>query len=102
VLDRRLGETGDWLVGGKYTIADQCNFSWCNYAFWAGVDIEEFPYLVKWVERIEARPATKRGLDVPVEFTLKKKYKENPKSLEEHAARSAAWVQQSNKDLEKK
>ncbi|ORY86896.1 glutathione S-transferase [Protomyces lactucae-debilis] len=101
VLEQRLKETGDWLVGGKYTIADIANFSWVNMAFWAGVDVEEFPNVVKWTERIEARPATKKGLDVPTEFTLKEKYKNDPKSVEEHAARSAAWVQQSNKELEK-
>lgn len=48
--------------------------------------------MVKWSERIESRPATKKGLDCPTEFTLKKQYKDDPKKVEEHAAQSSKWI----------
>ena len=31
----------------------------------AGIDIKAFPHLWKWVQRIYARPAVKKGLAVP-------------------------------------
>lgn len=39
---------GLWLVGGKYTIADLCCFSWVNWAEWAGIPKEPFPEVQKW------------------------------------------------------
>lgn len=102
VLDKKLRETGDWLVGHRYTIADLANFAWVNMAFWAGVDVKEFSALSDWCDRIDARPATKKGLDVPTEFTLKKMYMENPKKAEEHAANASKWVLQGQEEDRKK
>ena len=65
VLESRLKENGDWLVGDKYSVADIINYPWVNFAFYADVDIKEFPKLEKWCERISAREAVKRGLAVP-------------------------------------
>lgn len=31
----------------------------------AGIDYWEFPHVAKWVQKIAARPAVKRGLNVP-------------------------------------
>ena len=103
MLESRLVANGDWLVGDHYSIADLANFSWVNFAFWCGVEIKDFPVLNKWCERIEARPATKRGLDCPTEFTLKKKYLEDPKGTEEHASQNAKWIiDNQKKDAEKR
>jgi glutathione S-transferase len=66
VLDARLKEN-EYLVGGKYSIADIANFSWVNFSFFSGVDLKGFPSLFKWWERINARPAVKRGLAIPSE-----------------------------------
>ncbi|CCG84230.1 protein of unknown function [Taphrina deformans PYCC 5710] len=103
VLDKKLKETGDWLVGHQYTIADLANFTWVNFAFWAGVDTTEFPALSKWVEAIEARSATKKGLDVPTKFTLKQKFKDDPQSVENYAQQSSKWIMDGQKsDASKK
>ena len=40
-------------------------FGWVLAAAWAGVDIDGFPNLMRWAERVGARPAVKEGLDVP-------------------------------------
>jgi glutathione S-transferase len=64
VLDIRL-QGRDWLVGDKYSIADIANFSWVNVAYFAGVDLAQFPNLYKWWERINARPAVQKGTAIP-------------------------------------
>lgn len=66
VLDARLKDN-EYLVGNKYSIADIANFSWVNVSYFAGVDLDSFPNLQKWWERINARPAVKKGLAVPSE-----------------------------------
>ena len=66
ILDAKLKDN-EYLVGGKYSIADIANFSWVNVAYFAGVDLDSFPNLYKWWERISERPAVKRGVAVPTE-----------------------------------
>lgn len=64
VLDQQLADH-DYLTGGKYTIADIANWSWVHIAFWGGVEIQEFKYLNKWVEKISQRPAVQKGINIP-------------------------------------
>lgn len=55
----------------------------------------------KWLDKINERPAIKRGLDVPEPFMMKEKMKskEGEKEFEEHHSK---WVMdQQNKDQEK-
>ncbi|KAI4165511.1 MAG: hypothetical protein LQ342_000922 [Letrouitia transgressa] len=66
---------GPWIVGDRMTIADIANFSWINWAEWAGVDVKPFKHVSEWCDRIANRPAVKRGLDVPEPFKLKEKLK---------------------------
>lgn len=40
-------------------------FGWVNALRFSGVDIDNFPSLKAWWERILARPAVIRGLSVP-------------------------------------
>ncbi|GAB7350116.1 hypothetical protein MBLNU459_g0781t1 [Dothideomycetes sp. NU459] len=80
VLDNQLKEN-DYLVGNKYSIADIANFSWVNVAYFAGVDLDKFPNLKKWWERINARPAVQKGTAVPSESQLVNvKYQERLKT----------------------
>lgn len=92
VLDIRL-KGRDYLVGDKYSIADIANFSWVNVGYFAGVDLQQFPNLYKWWERINARPAVKRGVAIPNEPTItnepyQRRLKEEPefKQKEEELA----------------
>ncbi len=66
ILDAQLKDN-EYLVGGKYSIADIANFSWVNCAYFAGIDLDSFKNLHKWWERIAARPGVKKGLNVPSE-----------------------------------
>ena len=69
VLEQRL-EGRDWLMGAEYTIADIANFPWVRAieaAYGAGdvIGISDFPKVMKWVQRAEARPASVKGLEIP-------------------------------------
>ncbi|OAG10573.1 glutathione S-transferase [Paraphaeosphaeria sporulosa] len=67
VLDERLQRRA-YLAGrgqGRYSIADIAAFAWVPWAPWAGVELDAFPAVKAWAERIEAREGVKRGLRVP-------------------------------------
>ncbi len=66
VIDRRLGES-EWLAGPDYTIADMATFPWLRSYENQGQDLDDYPNLKAWFERINARPAVERGLQVLAE-----------------------------------
>ena len=55
------------------TIADLASFSWVNWAEWAGVELKGYILLKAWLDRINARPAVQKGLNVPEPFEMKTK-----------------------------
>jgi GSH-dependent disulfide-bond oxidoreductase len=63
VLEGRLAET-EWLDGRGYTIADMASFPWARLTGrLLGAAAEgDYPKLMEWVARIEARPAARRAL----------------------------------------
>jgi glutathione S-transferase len=63
VLDTRL--EGREYLAGNYSIADIANWSWVHGHKWSGISIEGLDHLRGWLERVGARPAVKRGKDVP-------------------------------------
>ncbi|GAM82362.1 hypothetical protein ANO11243_003410 [Dothideomycetidae sp. 11243] len=69
VLDTQL-KGKEYLVGNKYSIADIASFSWVNIAYVAGLDINQFPDLKKWWQRIWDRPAVQRACSIPSESKL--------------------------------
>ena len=67
VLDARLQDR-DWVAGpgrGKYSIADMSLCGWVNGASYLGLDIDQFPNVKAWFQRLWERPATQRGFTVP-------------------------------------
>jgi len=63
VLDNQLKEHE--YVAGEYSIADIANWSWVHSYKWSGVSIEGLDHLARWIDKVGARPAVKRGKDVP-------------------------------------
>jgi len=63
VLEGRLAHT-EWLAG-DYSIADIANWSWVRTHKWSGVSVDGLEHLQRWMERMAARPACQRGVDVP-------------------------------------
>jgi len=69
VIETRL-ESHPYLAADKYTIADIACFTWVVSAPWATIDLNEFPKVKAWMEKILERPAVKKGLDVPEKNTF--------------------------------
>jgi GSH-dependent disulfide-bond oxidoreductase len=63
VLNRRL-EGRAFVAAGEYTIADMAIFGWAQRWQRQGIDLDEFPNVKAWRERMEARDAVQRGLAV--------------------------------------
>ena len=65
VLNKRLEKRK--FVCRELSIADFALIGWARTFERMGQDPAEFPHLVRWIKTMEARPATRRGLDVKVE-----------------------------------
>jgi len=66
VLDKQLAER-KYLVGEEYTIADMAWFPWVRcidtgYKAKEFIGVDNYKHLKAWYDRIDARPATKKGL----------------------------------------
>ena len=64
VIDKRLGETGAFVAGRSYTIADMAIWPWTRSHANQGIDFADYPHVARWFERIAARPAVKRAVQV--------------------------------------
>ncbi|KAI1370040.1 glutathione S-transferase [Xylaria arbuscula] len=65
ILDARLA-TRDYVVGGKFSIADINLLGWVNGTTLAGIDLDgQFPNVAKWLERCLARPGVQKGFAIP-------------------------------------
>ena len=69
VLDQRL-EGRDWVMGDEYTIADIATLGWVRnlIGFYEAGDLvgyADFKNVDAWLQRGLARPAVRRGLEIP-------------------------------------
>lgn len=46
----------DWLVGGAYSVADICAYSYTHLAPEGDFDLEPYPWIRAWLERVAAQP----------------------------------------------
>ena len=65
VLNRQLA--GKQYICGELSIADMACFPWVRPWERQGQNLADFPHLKAWFERMDARPAVKRALDVAKE-----------------------------------
>ena len=63
VLDTRLADNE--YLAGDYSIADIATWPWAALHEWAGVEIDDLPYLQRWLRQVGERPAVLRGRDIP-------------------------------------
>jgi len=63
VMDRRLQQS-KFLGGSTYSVADIATFPWVRSWPKQGIDWADYPHLKAWFDRIEARPAVQRGVQV--------------------------------------
>ena len=61
----------DWLAANEYTIADMICYPWATTWAARNIDLGDFPNVQRWMQRMEARPAVKRGMEsmLPPELT---------------------------------
>ena len=52
-------------LAGEYSIADIATYPWVSRHEWHKVDLNDFPHVKRWFDAISARPAVKKGMDVP-------------------------------------
>ena len=64
VLDKHLANN-EFMAGSEYSIADMANWCWVRTYEWSGVSIDGLDNLIRWKNSIEARPAARRGVEVP-------------------------------------
>jgi len=69
VLDKQLN-TGPWIMGEAYTIADIATFPWVRnligfYEAGELIQIENFPNVIRALNTFLARPAVMKGLTIP-------------------------------------
>lgn len=62
VMNRRLADR-DFLAG-DYSIADMASIGWATRHERHGQDLNDFPHVRDWYQRMKARPAVERGLAV--------------------------------------
>ena len=61
------------------------------------MDIDHFPLLKAWEERMWARDAVKKGANVPDPYRMKELLADK-EAMEKHAAKSREWVQKGMKE----
>lgn len=64
VMDARLAEAA-FLGGDDYSVADIATYPWIALHKWFGLDLARWPHLRRWCDEVGARPAVRRGMDVP-------------------------------------
>jgi GST-like protein len=62
VIDKRLGQVE--YLAGDYSIADIATFPWLRSYERQGQRLEDYPNLKRWFEKIDARPAVQKGLQL--------------------------------------
>jgi len=79
VLDARL--KGRDFLAGEYSIADIAHYPWINKYSQLNIFIDAYPNLKKWFERVGARPAVQRGMNIPsdADYEANEKRKEQDK-----------------------
>jgi GST-like protein len=63
VLDRRLADHE--FVADEYSVADISIWPWVSRFEWQTIDLNQYPNVKRWYLTIAARPAVKKGYDVP-------------------------------------
>ena len=63
VLNKRLAEK-EWVGGSSYSIADMAIYPWVVPHKAQQQNLEDFPHLKKWFEKVAARPAVKKAYEL--------------------------------------
>ena len=65
VMDKHLAKNA-YFAGKEYSIADMAIWPWISRFEWQTIDLATYPNVKRWYSAIAARPAVRKGYDVPV------------------------------------
>ena len=57
-----LADGRDWLVAGRFSVADASLFAVANWANFTGIDLARWPALAAHVARVAARPSAQKAM----------------------------------------
>jgi GST-like protein len=63
VLNKQL-ENKEWVAAGEYTIADMAIYPWIALYKMQSQDLNDFPHLKIWFEKMNKREAIVRAYDI--------------------------------------
>ncbi|PHH84010.1 hypothetical protein CDD83_2649 [Cordyceps sp. RAO-2017] len=91
-MDAHLAKSASgFLVGDRVTIADISCWGWIAAHDWAGIGLDEFPHLERWLAKLLERPGFEAGRHVPEPHRAFDKLTEEERDRKAEAARG--WVQ---------
>lgn len=68
MLNQRLA--GRDYLADQYSIADIAAFPWVERHSWTGVELNDYPQLLEWLQRLAQRSAVRRGMAQPLGITM--------------------------------
>jgi GST-like protein len=63
VIDKRLSAS-KFIACNQYTIADMAIFPWLRNWKNQGIDLDAYPHLKAWFDKLASRPAVQRGVEI--------------------------------------
>lgn len=115
-MDTHLAKSSSgFIVGDRLTVADISMWGWvASYSKslsslfcrgrvtnmiseWAGLDIEEFPHLKKWLYALLERPGFEKGRHVPTPHTAFDNNHLTEEEIDQKAESARNWIQNSMK-----
>lgn len=63
-VDAALGKGGEWITGERFSIADPYLWFVLRLSGWVGVPMQAWRHIDTYLARLEARPATRRILEL--------------------------------------
>ncbi|HNR21385.1 MAG TPA: glutathione binding-like protein [Steroidobacteraceae bacterium] len=80
VLERQLARNA-FIAGADYSIADMASYPWVLAWERLQQDITEFPAIARWIEAIEARPATLRAYKLGEQYSSRREMTDEEKKI---------------------
>ena len=64
VMDHQIANTGAYIAGAEYSVADIAIYPWLRSWQNQGIDWADYPHLKSWFDRVGDRPAVQKGVQV--------------------------------------
>ena len=85
------------MTATQVSLADFTSYGWVYWAGWAGVEIDEFPNVKAWEERMTGRAGVNKGKDIPKKLQIKERLKDQD-FAESYSKKASSWIMQGMKD----